>query len=98
METTFTSGGVSVCTITFSKQTPTVPFTIHNSGTSTTMDLLVTMTNISDLKYTVDGTGGICGKVGAHADGEWEGDTTITAEDNSKVHKDITHSTPTKHP
>ena len=99
IEITVTSGGASVCTVTVAKQTPTTPVTIHNSGTSTTMDLLITATNITGIKYTVDGGGGKCGKVGAHADGEYEGDITITAEDNNKVHKDITHSTPTKkHP
>jgi hypothetical protein len=91
IETTLTSGGLSVCTITIAKQT--VKGVVYdNSGTPAAMDILVTM-NVKGVTYTVDGGKGKCGKEGLHpGGGQIIVETTLKAEDNNKNQKSLTVS------
>jgi hypothetical protein len=98
---TVTSGGLSVCTLTFGAQTAAV--TLHNKTKAATgkMDIEVT-TGVIGLHYVVHNPNGNtgCPAAGTYTNGEYNGSLTITAENSSTgAAADITHSTPTKvHP
>lgn len=75
--------GLSVCTVTVPGQTPTAgSTTLQNADSGNTRHVVATF-NVSGFHYTVDGGGGLCGKVGiTHSDGVHTGTVTLQGYDD----------------
>jgi hypothetical protein len=80
MKVTTTSGGMSICTAYYHKQTMSIAAFNNIIGAPNKVKLIASgAQTFTGIEYEIEGGGGTCGTVGKHSDGEFEGNIRMEA-------------------